>query len=300
MTVCITEDGTMPENDDKDWFKQTLRATFPYIVFIAVFILGTLVVILWASSEEPAPGTAVLRQAHSHNDYHREHPLDAALDLGFCSVEADIHLVEGALLVAHDREDVDPARTLAALYLDPLWKRFQERGRIYPGGVALTLLVDIKSDGAATYEALHGELQRYAPMLTRYRDGSVETGAVSVIISGNRAMETILNTAPRLAGIDGRLADLDGSYTASEMPLISDNWMRHFKWWGTGEFPEAQRARLHEIVRQAHEKGMRVRFWATPEREPLWQALVDANVDLLNADDLPRLSAFLNTAGARP
>ena len=37
-------------------------------------------------------------------------------------MEADIHLVNGELLVAHDAEDVDAKKTLGALYLEPLRK----------------------------------------------------------------------------------------------------------------------------------------------------------------------------------
>ncbi len=51
------------------------------------------------AANEPLP------QAHAHNDYEHERPLLDALSHGFCSVEADIYLVDGALLVAHDRED---------------------------------------------------------------------------------------------------------------------------------------------------------------------------------------------------
>ena len=71
------------------------------------------------------PGTAAparypLRHAHAHNDYEHPRPLLDALDHGFTSVEADVFLVDGQLLVAHDPADLDPARTLESLYLDPL------------------------------------------------------------------------------------------------------------------------------------------------------------------------------------
>jgi hypothetical protein len=38
---------------------------------------------------------------------------------------------------------------------------------------------------------------------------------------------------------------------------------------------------------------MRIRFWSTPQSEPVWGALYDAGVDLLNADDLGGLAAVL-------
>ena len=91
-----------------------------------------------AFAAEPVP----LVRAHAHNDYEHTRPLLDALDHGFASVEADIHLVDGQLLVAHDRKSVKPERTLEALYLDPLRERVRKNGgRVYRGGPTITLQI---------------------------------------------------------------------------------------------------------------------------------------------------------------
>ncbi len=75
-----------------------------------------------------------------------------ALACGFGSIEADIHLVEGRLLVAHDRKSVKLERTLEMLYLDPLRERTKQNGgRVYRQGPTVTLLVDVKTAAVATY-----------------------------------------------------------------------------------------------------------------------------------------------------
>src|SRR5579863_3505263 len=107
--------------------------------------------ILWLSrpahSDEPSKPVKPLPSAHAHNDYLHERPLLDALDHGFTSVEADIFLVQGKLLVAHDIAALRPERTLAALYLDPLRQRIRNHdGWVYDKGRSLTLLIDIKSD----------------------------------------------------------------------------------------------------------------------------------------------------------
>ena len=71
------------------------------------------------SAADPKP----LERAHAHNDYEHARPLLDALDQGFCSVEADIFLKDGQLLVAHTVLDLKPERTLQKLYLDPLRQR---------------------------------------------------------------------------------------------------------------------------------------------------------------------------------
>src|SRR5579859_5857884 len=96
-----------------------------------------------------------LTRVHAHNDYEHKRPLFDALDHGFCSIEADIYLVDGLLLVAHDRSQVRPERTLQALYLDPLRERVKKNGgRVYPNGPEVTLLIDLKSDWPQIYPAL--------------------------------------------------------------------------------------------------------------------------------------------------
>ena len=62
--------------------------------------------------------------------------------------------------------------------------------------------------------------------------------------------------------------------------------------------PDAERAKLRRIVREAHKKGRRVRFWATPDRPSpartaVWSELLAAGVDLVGTDDLDGLKTFL-------
>src|SRR5262245_19946282 len=108
-----------------------------------------------------ADPTAVkpLPQAHAHNDYEHTRPLLDTLDHGFCSVEADIWVTPKGLLVAHDRKDLKPDRTLEKLYLDPLSERVKVNGgRVYRDGPPFYLLIDVKTDADSTYEALDNVL----------------------------------------------------------------------------------------------------------------------------------------------
>src|SRR5262249_38764661 len=151
-------------------------------------------------------------------------------------VEADVWLVDGKLLVAHDRKDAKPEKTLESLYLDPMQARIKaNRGRVFRDGPTVTLLVDVKSEATNTYVALEGVLQRYASILTRFYPDRVETNAVTVIISGNRARELMAAQRVRWAAYDGRLADLETAPPTSFIPWISDNWTQLFQWRGTAE-----------------------------------------------------------------
>ncbi len=235
-----------------------------------------------------------LPQAHAHNDYHHQRPLLDALAHGFCSVEADIFLVDGELLVGHGRRELDKTRTLETLYLAPLEQRVKQNGGgVYRPGTPFTLLIDFKTAADPTYQALEIRLARYRHMLTEFTATSTQPGAVTVIVSGNRPIATMAGQTRRWAAVDGRLGDLGHSTSTSLMPLISDRWPSHFQWHGRGTFPLEEKKKLHAIVQQAHAAGQRVRFWATPESRLMWQALADAKVDLINTDNLSGLQTFL-------
>ena len=151
-----------------------------------------------------APAIKPLPRAHAHNDYEHPHPLTDALDQGFCNVEADVHLVLGHLLVGHDPRELSPGRTLQSLYLDPLKKRISENGgRVYKDGPGFTLMIDVKSDAAATYAAIKDALTPYHPLLTVFRGDKIEPAAITIVISGNRDRPTMAAEEVRYAALDG-------------------------------------------------------------------------------------------------
>jgi hypothetical protein len=249
----------------------------------------------WTSvgGEKPAPVVPLL-QAHAHNDYEHKRPLLDALDNGFCSVEADIFLVDGELLVGHTRKDLRPERTLEKLYLDPLRERIKANGgKVYPGGPTVFLLIDVKTEAKATYAALAKVLPKYTDILSVARGDEFEAKAVTVVVSGNCDREAITAQEVRFAGIDGRPTDLDSTAPSHLIPWVSARWGALFQWQGKGPIPDAELAKLREVVSQAHKHGRLVRFWATPESPAFWEQLLAAGVDLINTDQLPELRRFL-------
>lgn len=241
-----------------------------------------------------------LPNAHAHNDYLHTRPLLDALDHGFCSVEVDIWLAGDQLLVAHDRKDAQPDRTLQTIYLDPLLERvMQNHGQVFSNGPAFTLLIDIKSESTNTYIALRKALVPYAAMLTRFELAKTVTNAVTIVVSGNRPRDLMAGEHGRLAAYDGRLSDLDAADFQHLIPLISDNWSLHFKWRATpteGPLPETERMKLRSLTLRAHQQGRRLRFWGAPDQPAMWRELRDAGVDFLNTDRLAEMREFLTTA----
>jgi len=262
----------------------TMRAAL-FLLLIATSILNGF------TAEKLGPP---LRQTHAHNDYEHVHPLWDALEQGFTSVEADIYLVDGQLLVAHELKDVKPERTLRKLYLQPLRELIaKNHGSVYPNGARVTLLIDVKTEAEPTYAALKPVLKEFAGMLTRFSKSKIETNAITVILSGNRPRETLLDEPDRLASYDGRLSDLSKGLPVSFMPLVSDSFAAAFPSAKSGRLSASDRRAFENSIKQAHQEGRAIRFWATMDDRATWKMLRDAGVDFINTDDLAGLAAFL-------
>jgi hypothetical protein len=236
--------------------------------------------------------------AHAHNDYEHEKPLFDALGCNFKSIEADVYSVGDSLFVAHDFDKIKPGRTLRQLYLEPLRKRIQQNnGSVYGNGEEIILFIDIKDDALRTYQLLHQILEDYKADLTVFENGVKRHGNIMVVVSGNRPFELMQSQKVRYAGYDGRLENLDSEISPNLMPVVSDNWAKHFTWNGTEAIPEGEKQKLLQLAAKAKSKGYLLRFWGTPnqtfeQRIAVWRELNNAGVGLIGADNLKELQQF--------
>jgi glycerophosphoryl diester phosphodiesterase len=267
----------------------------PIRFLITALSLALVNAVAFAQTSSREESLHPLIHAHAHNDYEHTHPLFDALDHGFASVEADIHLVDGQLLVAHSRSEVNPERTLQALYLDPLRARAMKYGgRIYTNGDAsFYLLIDTKTETNATYAVLRRVLLDYSDLLTGFSSNGVTRRAVTVVLTGNRPREMLPQEPARLAGLDGQLSDLGQPDPQGLLLWISDPWTQFFNWRGEGPIPPRERERVRQIVQQAHQLHAKVRFWAAPDKPAFWREMRKDGVDLINTDDLAGAEKFL-------
>jgi alkaline phosphatase len=57
---------------------------------------------------------------HSHNDYLQPVPFWDAFSAGCASIEVDVILQDGGLMVAHEKASIQAPRTFENLYLKPI------------------------------------------------------------------------------------------------------------------------------------------------------------------------------------
>jgi hypothetical protein len=233
------------------------------------------------------------QNAHAHNDYEHERPLKDALSFQFISVEADIHLVRGQLLVAHSLVS-KRAPSLEQLYFNPLDSILKKNnGNIYPGfNGPFFLMIDIKTEGSPTYAALHELLMRHPALICK-----TNSCPVKIFLSGNRPVELMIKEGYRGIALDGRPEDLGKGYSKELVPVISDNYNKWSRWNGKAQPENDDLLRIKKLASEVHAEGKKLRLWAIPDNEIAWQALLDAGVDLINTDHLKELDEFLSGEG---
>jgi alkaline phosphatase len=232
---------------------------------------------------------------HSHNDYRQKRPFWDAYEAGAHSIEADIHLVGGDLLVAHDRRAVKPGATLCRLYLDPLRAVMRQNGgRARPDGQPLQLLVDLKS-GRPALDRLVEIIDRegYRPCFDRRRNPA----AARLTITGDISAVTDLRAYPDYVFFDLPRGRTVTAAERARAPLIS-HYARVYTRWRSGDFPAADGAKIRAAAAQARAEGARFRLWGFPDHPQAWRLSRELGLDYINTDKPAAVAAFLRGAAA--
>jgi hypothetical protein len=257
-----------------------------------------------ASSDETSAGVLfrkddlmkVHQRAHSHNDYEHQRPLFDALDAGFASVEADIYLVDGKLLVAHDRKDVHSDRTLESLYINPILARLQRSGYVQTGVPTFQLMIDIKANANEILPVLDRVLKPCEHWLSHANGTEFTPGALEIVLSGDRPIRQVAMRRHRNVFIDARIEDLKNP-PSSVFRMVSEAWLSHIPWFGTGMMSRKHRDWLSEYVTRAEDLGIKSRFWGLPDSPAGWRMLEAAGVSWIGTDKLGECNKWMTAKG---
>lgn len=253
--------------------------------------------LLLLASCEGKKQEAVHYNAFSHNDYTRERPLYDALSNGFNCVEADVHLIDGKLYVAHDYpQDLSKVKTLDELYIQPLSEEVEKNGgSVYPhSNQPFLLMIDFKAKGDSCYATLKPILEQYKKLFCSIENGQYQQGPILLFFSGDRPMNTLPQENTRMAFLDGKLDDLNKNIPTTLMPVISDEFSAFFQWDGKGKMPEKELATLREMIKKTHAEDKKLRFWGGPNTREYQLMQLEEGVDIIGADDLAGLHQLLN------
>jgi alkaline phosphatase len=214
------------------------------------FLLSMLCVVAGISSAQRYSPSSIF----SHNDYAQPSPFFGAYNNGVGYIEADVFLKNDELFVAHFRGEIENERKLTALYLVPLQKMIvANKGWAYAdSSLTLTLMVDLKTEGANTVTKLASELSKFKELLT--------CKTLRILISGNVPDPSLWSGIPAFISIDGRP---NVSYTEEQwerIGLVSTNINSHIKWNARSELTTDDKIKLQSLVAMVHAKGKKLRL----------------------------------------
>lgn len=254
-----------------------MRALFLLSLF-ACFYSGVLL-------SQPVKYTVV--NAHSHNDYEQAHPFWSAWNAGFGSIEADIFLVNGKLLVAHSKDELKLNRSLDSLYLQPLLSVIRKNnGSPYADKKReLQLLIDIKMDSVNTLNKLIEVLKQYQEI--------IQNPLIKVVITGNRPAQEYFATYPSFIWFDGEAYKTYSKKALTKIVMLSDDFKNYSKWDGLNALSITDSSILKNTIDKAHMLKKKIRFWDAPDNENSWKTFISLGVDYINTDHIPELASFL-------
>lgn len=277
-----------------------------------------------AGTAAPESASTPLAHGHAHNDYLNAHPLTSALGHGFTSVEADVWLENGKLLLCHDYKDgkcyddtprdgggeqvITTPGELGSAYLQPLAERVAASPvhRVYDNWAKpFYLVIEIKCQSdpsssqscGSTYplfvaHAVTTQLRLYQSMLTSYDPGSspaVTQNAVTVVFTGaNGSIQGEDKDHPRSYFFDANLSTASTAQADVTPMLIANYGAKDCA--GTGALPAEERT----DVQIAHAKGIVVRVYNLPDCP--WRTYGPNPYP--SAWDQQRLSAWQDVAAA--
>jgi len=218
--------------------------------------------------------------------------------------------------VGHDTASLTRNRTLKNLYIGPILEvlgsmnqeveipGFKKPGDRELRGVfdmdrkqTLNLYIDLKTPGASTLPVIIDQLKPLRTprnYLTHWNSTDLVRGVVTVHLTGNAPFDLMLKQKYRDYFYDAPLKDLrSGKYNTSNSLMATADFKKDVGrvFWGSGGMTKEMKETVMVHVREAHERGIGVRYWGTPNwpisvRNDVWGQLVKLGVDLLGVDDL--------------
>lgn len=226
---------------------------------------------------------------HAHNDYEKDVPLFKALKYEFRSLEVDVFLHEGRLVVSHIPFQLDVKPGLEELYIHPMARLQSENfWQNYPAQ-PLRLMIDMKEATQAGVDSLRALIQRYPRLFTGLQ------APVRVFLSGGASRHFFRPSDTLYWGMDDPLPDLWHNRVQPDAFTMqaSMSWQafrRRYLW--------SQDRNLHDSLARSmtswfRQRSIPVRLYAAGNRPRQWKRLSDWGFTVINVDRYKRAQRWL-------
>ena len=247
-------------------------------------ILGYLALLLFSANVAVSQYSTA--NAHAHNDYLNTHPFSTAFENRFGSIEVDVFPVNGQLLVAHDKDKVNPLKTISNMYLHTLAEKIKT-----DTFTNIKLLVDIKEGYKESLTLLIESLQP----LKDHLSVPGKQNRITILVSGRRPPPSEYHQYPLYIFFDDDLRLPHDPQQWNKVGQVSLQFSRYSSWKGEGHIKQEEQQRLRRVIDSVHQAGKTIRFWGAPDNMLSWECQVEWGADLIGTDKIEELAAFLRS-----
>jgi hypothetical protein len=228
--------------------------------------------------------------AYAHNDYRNRRPLQDALALGYRGVEADVFRVGTELVVGHERSRLQPLRTLASLYLEPLRERLQACGYVIADSTPFFLNIELKEVDSTAFRSLIGQLRLFDELFHAAPWGAapVQVTLVGWWPSGDLDGWPAYVRVQRIVTRTGLAAT-----TGAPVGLVSLDYGSVLNWAGRGTVSPAIQHALDAARDSARAMTAPLRVHHVPVNEAVYRWLLAHEGILIGTTDLKGTRALL-------
>lgn len=227
---------------------------------------------------------------HAHNDYGKKRPLYEALKYDCHSIEVDIFLHRGRLVVSHVPLWLDFKPDLEALYLRPLKKLWEQDFFSHYPARPLRLMMDMKNASRPAVDSLRALLLRYSFLFL----GS--QAPARIILSGGARRSLIKPGDTILWGLDDGVkalwekAQAPDAFTAQ----ASMAWPAFKKRYLKARSAHQQDSLVKQLTDWFRERSIPLRLYAAGNNPRQWKRLADWGFSVINVDRYKRARDWLN------
>lgn len=227
---------------------------------------------------------------HAHNDYEKDRPLSEALKYGFQSIEADIFLHRGRLVVSHVPLRLDFKPDLEELYFKPLTKLWEQQFFSHYPACPLRLMIDMKNASAPAVDSLRRLVTRYAGLFVGPQ------APVRIILSGGARRSLMKPADTVMWGLDDGVkalwekAQAPDAFTAQ----ASMAWPAFKKRYLKARSAHQQDSLVKQLTAWFRERSIPLRLYAAGNNPRQWKRLADWGFSVINVDRYKRARDWLN------
>ncbi|WP_417885630.1 alkaline phosphatase [Zunongwangia sp.] len=221
---------------------------------------------------------------HSHNDYEQKIPFWTAYAAGAVSIEADVFLKNGELLVAHYENEINKKRTLESLYLKPISEGLH---LFIIKDQPIQLMIDIKTEATFTLKKIVKAIKKYPEI--------IENQHISIVISGNQPLPSDYKNYPDFIAFDYQKLEPLTAEQWDRVAMISVDYKNYAVWNGKGRFTNEDLKKVTDVIKKAHSFNKPFRFWGTPDSKSAWKAFEKLGVNYINTDEPFKCASYLFT-----